>query len=147
MLDVWRIRVERLPRDRLPLVWVKLNSWLEVAMVLSTGEPTTCIGERVAQDLQRLAPVPSGRRVIPSDAGRVIARTVRLRSVVIPTIAGGPLEFAPWTVAVSPRPEVLRVGGLIGVDILATFQRLTYEFESEAHQAAPRDTLIVERSS
>lgn len=140
MPEQWRVRVRRLPRYQLPLVLVKLNNWLHVRMVLSSGEPYTSVAPRIAEYLLAAQAIPQGRRVIPSDSGPVIARTLRLQSLIVPTAEGGPLEFAPWTVAIAVRPQALGVGGLLGTDILARFSRLQYEF-------GPPDRLLLETDS
>ena len=136
----WTLTIRRLPREQLPLIRVRLNNWLQVDMVLSTGECITSLAPRVAEDLTRTRVIPGGRRVIPSDSGRVIARTLRLPSLVIPTRSGGPIELAPWPVAIAMRPQALGVGDLLGTDFLAQFKRIAYDF-------GPPDTLLLDVDS
>jgi hypothetical protein len=133
----WTLGVRRLPRYQLPLIRVLLNGWLVVDRALSTAEPITSIALKVAEDLQRTRPMPGGRIIIPSDSGRVIARTIRLPSLRIPTLSGGPIDLAPWRVAVAVRPQSLGVGGLLGTDFLARFTRIAFE-------AGPPDRLRLE---
>lgn len=109
-------------------------------MVLATTDPTTCLAPTIAEYLRRAAPLPGGRRVIPSDTGPVIARTVRLNRLAIATIDGRWLEWAPGTAAIAFRPQALGVGGLLGIDALARFRRVTYEI-------GPPDLLVLEEET
>jgi hypothetical protein len=123
--EQWRISVERLPRYGLPVVWVQLNDWLGVSMVLSTGEPSSCLSDRIAQWLN--PGLGRGRRLIPSDAGIVVARLIGLGSLTIRTLDGTLLRVAPFTAALTNRPQVLGIGGVLGNDFLGRYDRLTYE--------------------
>lgn len=75
--------------------------------------------------------------MVPSDVGPLIARRLRLESIALLASPGGWRTWGPLVVAITNRPEALGVGGLLGVDFLARFQRVTYEF-------GPPDTLILD---
>jgi hypothetical protein len=134
---IWRVRVERLPRYPLPLISVRLNGWLNLQMVLSSGESTTSIAPPVAEQLQSGAPLRRGRRVIASDAGPTIARLARVDRLEIRTIDGHWPDCTPRVVAIAFRPQALGVGGLLGNDVRIRFKRLAYEF-------GPPDLLVLE---
>ncbi len=109
---------------------------------MSSGESSTSIAGREAEDLRRIEMLDQrraegGRRVIPSDVGILIARTFRLRSMSIRTVTNEWLRHAPYVVTITTRPQVLGVSGIIGADFLVRFRRIVYEF-------GPPDTLILE---
>ncbi len=111
----------------MPLLPVRFNDLLDGELVLATSEPSTTIAPQVAEYLRFGGPPGRGRRVIPSDAGSLIANVLRLHSLSIPTLGGSPLELGPCTVAIAHRPEALGVAGLLGVDLLQRFTRICYE--------------------
>ncbi|GEM_PF-2208932 len=129
MSRTWRVRVRRLPRYGLPFVWVRLDGLVSAGMVVSSGEPSTVLAPLVADDVRRYAgAVPSrGRRVIAGDAAPLIVPLQRVRSLEVPAADGDRLRLGPITAAVSPRAQVLGVGGILGVDLLSRFARITYE--------------------
>ena len=117
-------------------------------MIVASTEPTTCIAQDVANSLDfaltldrmpnRMPTVRRGRRVVPGDAGMLLAPLFHLRDLELRTADGGWLSLGPLTVAVTNRPRVLGVGGLLGVDVLARFRRIQFEL-------GPPDRLLLER--
>ena len=79
-----------------------------------------------------------GRRTVPADAGIVIARTIRVHDLAIRTRHEGWLSFGELVVAITNRPSVLGIGGLLGVDFLARFRCIAYRL-------GPPDELILEQ--
>ncbi len=96
-------------------------------MVLATSEVSTTLAPRVAEYLRAGQPPGRGRRVIPSDSGPLIANILRLQGLTVPTLGTAPLELGPCIVAVAYRAEALGVAGLLGVDLLARFTRMSYK--------------------
>jgi hypothetical protein len=142
--EQWQIPVTRLPRYRLPVVVVRFSGSLEGTMIVASTEPSTCIVEDVvdhfgfALTMDRVPAAPRGRRVVPGDAGLLLAPIFRLRDLELKTADGGWLSLGPLTVAVTNRPRVLGVGGLLGVDVLARFRRIQFDL-------GPPDDLLLER--
>ncbi len=97
----------------------------------------TSIAPPIAEYLQVPARIPGGRRAVPGDAGMVIVRTLRLHSLAVATTPTGWLPLTWFGVAVTYRPQVLGVGGMLGADFLARFRRITFE-------VGPPDALILE---
>jgi hypothetical protein len=91
-----------------------------------------------ALTLDRVPVARRGRRVVPGDAGLLLAPLVRLRDLELRTADGGWLSLGPLSVAITNRPRVLGVGGLLGVDVLARFRRIQFEL-------GPPDQLTLER--
>ena len=77
---------------------------------------------------------------MPSDAGPVIAPILRLEDLAFYASPGGWQSRGPLVVAVTVRPQMLGVGGLLGVDFFARFRRVTYEL-------GPPDTLVLEEDT
>lgn len=88
--------------------------------------------------MERVPPAGRGRRVVPGDAGLLLAPIFRLRDLELRTVDGGWLSLAPLTVAVTNLRRVLGVGGLLGVDVLGRFRRIQVEL-------GPPDQLLLER--
>ncbi|HEY7293694.1 MAG TPA: hypothetical protein VH916_01585, partial [Dehalococcoidia bacterium] len=86
MAEEWRIAVGRLRRHGVPLLVVRFNGLLDGELVLATSEPSTTLAPQVAEYLRFGEPPGRGRRIVPSDSGSLIASTLRLRSLSIPTL-------------------------------------------------------------
>jgi hypothetical protein len=111
-------------------------------MVVSSGEPSTVLAQRIAGDLHRFAGTEQGRgrRVIAGDAAPLIVHLHRVRSLEIGDVSGEYLRLGPIVTAISPRAETLGAGGILGVDLLSRFVRVTYE-------VGPPDWLLLEERS
>ena len=144
MAEQWRIQLRRLPRFHLPTLTVRFAGAFLGTMIVASAEPTTCIAEDVAKHLgfaltmERVPPAGRGRRVVPGDVGLLIAHVFHLRDLELRTADGGWLSLGPLTVAITNRPRVLGVGGLLGVDVLARYRRIQFEL-------GPPDRLLLER--
>lgn len=108
-------------------------------MVISSGEPSTVLAPLVAEDLRRYAgALPGrGRRVIVGDAAPLIVARQGVSSLEVRDTDGDLLQLGPVVTAVSPRAQVLGVAGILGVDLLSRFARITYDL-------GPPDVLILE---
>jgi hypothetical protein len=143
--EQWQIPVTRLLRFQLPTVAVRFSGTLEGTMIVASAEPSTCIVEDVAKHLgfaltmERVPPIGRGRRVVPGDAGMLLAPIFRLRDLELKTADGGWLSLGQLTVAVTNRPRVLGVGGLLGVDVLGRFRRIQFELGPPDHLSLERD--------
>lgn len=139
MPDRWQVRVDRLPRYGLPLVTVRLSDLLRVQLVVSPADATTSFAHHVADYLH--GPTRGrGRRIILSDTGPTVARIVRLQQFDLQLVGNEWLELGPLVVAIAARPEAIGVGGMLGLDILARFSRVSVEI-------GPPNTLILERDT
>ncbi len=94
----------------------------------------------IAEQLQGTPLRGRGRRIIPGDAALSLVRIVTLQHLAVQAMDGQWLTWSPWTAAVSFRPQVIGVGGVLGIDILPRFRRLAYEL-------GPPDTLLLEETT
>ena len=113
------------------------NFPLAAYLLLAPNEPGSCIAPDVARHITETSRVRGGRRAVSGIDGTVIARTLRLESLVVGARGGDRLTIAPFTVAVLHAPRAHGAGGWLGLDFLGRFSRITYEI-------GPPDTLVLE---
>lgn len=120
----WRLILDFQNRYGLPVVSARINGLWEISFALSTGDPWSILSPQTLQ--AALLDIGTGRRVIPTAAGPVIAQTITTRRLRVYT-QDEPLEFAPFTFAVSHLATTLEVGGVLGTDFLSRFRRMAFD--------------------
>ncbi len=117
-------RIPFLPGHRMAVVEVRFGKELTADLLVDTGAQQTVVVPRLARRLEMDLDSPVGRIDLQGVGGRQVAPVCRLERLAI-----GAIILPHHEVVVAEVPSVMRVQGLLGLDVLRRF-RVTFEFDT-----------------
>ena len=117
-------RIPFLPGHRMAVVEVRFGKELTADLLVDTGAQQTVVVPRLARRLEMDLDSAVGRIDLQGVGGRQGAPVCRLERLAI-----GAIILPHHEVVVAEVPSVMRVQGLLGLDVLRRF-RVTFEFDT-----------------
>lgn len=117
-------RIPFLPGHSMAVVEVRFGRQIAGHLLVDTGAARTVVVPRMARQLKLDLDAPVGRLQLHGVGGTQISPVCRLDRLAV-----GAIVLPHHEVIVAEVPPVLRVDGLLGMDVLRRF-RVTFEFDT-----------------